>query len=112
MKKATWEQVKDQRYFGDKSIEMEGFVHCSPVEYMWRVAPNFENITDELVLLCIDENKLEAEVKWEDGDNCGRSYPHVYGLINTDAVIMILPYLKDEDGNWIKNKELEGIPDK
>lgn len=79
---------------------------------MWRVTPNFRSITDELVLLCIDQEKLEAEVKWEDGDSCGRSYPHVYGLINFNAVIKGLPYLKDKDGAWIKNKELKNISNK
>ena len=112
MKKATWEGLKDERRFGEKSIEAEGFVHCSPVEYMWRVAPNFKDITDELVLLCIDTDRLEAEVRWEDGDNCGRRYPHVYGLINLDAVTAVLPYLRDENGVWIKNDELKSIPDR
>lgn len=103
--------MKSKKYFGDESIAREGFVHCSPVKYMWRVAPNFKNVPDELVLLCIDTEKLEPEFRWEDGDNCGRSYPHVYGLINTDAVVNVLPYLKDENGNWIKNEELEDFDD-
>ena len=112
MKRETWERVKCERYFGEKSIEAEGFIHCSSVDYMWRVAPNFEDVEDELVLLCIDTDKLEAEVRWEDGDNSGRSYPHVYGLINLDAVIAVLPYLKNKDGTWIKNDELSCIPNK
>lgn len=112
MKKNTWEEVKDNKYFGKENIKLEGFIHCSPVEYMWRVTPNFKNIRDELVILCIDTNKLEAEVKWEDGDNCGRYYPHVYGLINLNAVTAVLPYLRDKDGNWIKNDELRHIQDK
>jgi len=109
-KRETWERVKRERYFGEKSIEVEGFIHCSSVEYMWRVAPNFEDVEDELVLLCIDTDKLEAEVRWEDGDNSGRCYPHVYGLINLDAVTAVLPYLKNKDGTWIKNEELSNIP--
>lgn len=112
MKKENWKEVKNKRYFGEKNIELEGFIHCSPVEYMWRVAPNFKDTSDELVLLCIDTEKLESEIRWEDGDNCGRSYPHVYGLINLDAVTAVLPYLKDENGVWIKNNELEDIPNK
>lgn len=112
MKKEAWEKAKDKKCFGERNIELEGFIHCSPVEYMWRVAPNFINLTDELVLLCIDTDKLEVEVRWEDGDNCGRSYPHIYGLINIDAVTRVLPYLRDENGTWIKNDELKDISDK
>ncbi|HHW22420.1 MAG TPA: DUF952 domain-containing protein [Clostridiaceae bacterium] len=111
MKKKTWEEVKSKKYYGEECIASEGFIHCSPVGYMWRVAPNFKDVIDELVLLCIDTDKLEPEVRWEDGDDCGRSYPHVYGLINLDAIIKVLPYLKDENGNWIKNEELSMYPD-
>lgn len=112
MKKEIWEEIKNKKFYGEDNIKSEGFIHCSPVEYLWRVAPNFQTITDELVLLCIDTDKLESEVRWEDGDNCGRCYPHVYGLINLDAVTTVLPYLKDEIGNWIKNDELKDILNK
>lgn len=112
MKKETWEEIKNKKYFGEDNIKLEGFIHCSSVEYMWRVAPNFKNLTEELILLCIDTDKLESEVRWEDGDNCGRSYPHVYGLINLGAIINVLPYLKDENGTWIKNNELKNILNK
>lgn len=52
-----------------------------------------------MVIVCIDENKLESEVKFEDGDHYGRYYPHVYGLINNSAVIQGLPFLRDKSGN-------------
>lgn len=79
---------------------------------MWRVAPNFKILIDILVLLCIDTDKLESEVRWEDLDNCGRSYPHVYGLFNLNAVVTVLPYLKDENGTWTKNDELKNNSNK
>ncbi|HZK28950.1 MAG TPA: DUF952 domain-containing protein [Clostridia bacterium] len=113
MKKATWESVKDRKYCGEKNLEMDGFIHCSPVEYFWRVAPNFRNIEEDLVLLCLDVDRLESPIKWEEGEPGGkRYYPHIYGLINLDAVIQTLPYLKDKDGNWLKNKELEPFQNK
>ena len=111
MKKSTWEERRNKDFWGKRNIEAEGFIHCSQPEFFWRVAPNFDNIDDELVILCIDENKISAEVKYEDGDNCGRSYPHVYGMINNSAVTAVLPFLHDENG-WIKNPELEIFEDK
>ena len=112
LKKETYEEIQNDKYYGKRNIELEGFIHCSPVEYMWRVAPNFKEVPHELVLLCIDESRLESEVRWEDGDHCGRNYPHIYGLLNLDAVIQVLPYLKDDNGIWIKNDELGSFPDK
>lgn len=99
MKKETWQERKNKQFWGKRNIEAEGFIHCSTVEYFWRVAPNFKEINEELLLLCIDESKLKSEVRYEDGDNCGRFYPHVYGLINNDAVILHYAAIKvDRDG--------------
>ena len=100
MKKSTWETRKNKEYWGKRNIDAEGFIHCSTIEYFWRVAPNFADAEEELVLICIDENKLEAGVRYEDGDNCGREYPHAYGMINNDAVMTVLPFIKDKDGVW------------
>lgn len=65
-----------------------------------------------MLLICIDEEKLEAEVRYEDGDNCGRAYPHVYGLVNNSAVVEVLPFQRDENGKYIKNLEFAEIEDK
>ncbi|MBQ3091500.1 MAG: DUF952 domain-containing protein [Clostridia bacterium] len=112
MKKALWEQRKDLERWGEEEIARAGCVHCSSVAFLWRVAPNFGSIDEPLVLLCIDETKLEAEVRYEDDGNYGRTYPHIYGLVNNDAVIDVLPYLKDSEGNYIKNPQFAHIEDK
>lgn len=112
MKKSAWEKRKNREFWGRRNVDAEGFIHCSQPEYFWRIAPNFEGTDEELVILCIDENKLlSAPVKYEDGDGCGRSYPHVYGMINNSAVTAVLPFLCGKNG-WIKNPELEKFEDK
>lgn len=112
IEKKKWEEVKHFDSFGKEQIELEGFIHCSPVEYFWRVAADFRSIEEELVLLCIETEKVNAIIKWEDGDNCGRAYPHVYGEINMNAVIDVLEYRKDNEGNYIKNPEFKNYPDR
>lgn len=109
MKKGEWNKVKNKKTFGKKDVRKYGFIHCSTVEYFWRVAPNFRAVKEPLVLICIDENKLSAQVKYEDSDGAGRYYPHVYGEINTDSVVAVLPFNKDINGNYIKNSEFDGI---
>ena len=64
-----------------------------------------------LVIVCIDETKLHAEVRYEDGGDCGRLYPHIYGLVNRDAVTAVLPFLRDTQGRYIKNSELKEFAD-
>ena len=112
MKESRWQQVKDQECWGQDSLEAFGFVHCSTVEYFWRVAPNFSDVTEPMVLVLFDEAKLTAEVKYEDGDDCGRTYPHVYGLVNREAVVGVLPFLRDENGAYRKNPEFSHIDEK
>ena len=111
MKKQLWEERKNKESWGRRNIEADGFIHCSTVEFFWRVAPIFRDVKEELVLVCIDENRLKSEVRYEDGDNCGRSYPHVYGPINHNAVTMVLPFLKNRDGTYKKNPEFADIRD-
>lgn len=111
MKKSEWEAVKDEESFGFESIERCGFVHCCEVRYLWRVLPNFEDGEDERVLLCLDEDRIGSPIVYEDDGGYGRIYPHVYGPIKTDAVIQVLDYLKDEEGNYRKNGELALIKD-
>ena len=60
MRKATWEERKHRECWGRRNIAADGFIHCSTVEYFWRVAPNFRDVREDMVLVCIDENRLKG----------------------------------------------------
>lgn len=64
-------------------------------------------VIEPLVLLCIDTTKVNAEIRWEDFDNCGRIYPHIYGVLNMDAIIEIVPFIKVEHEPFFFNEELK-----
>ncbi len=110
--KEKWENLQNKDYLTITDLQQKDFIHCSPIEYFWRVAPKFCDVKQEMVLLCIDTDRLEAEVKWEEFDKCGRKYPHIYGRINTVSIQMVLPYEKDKMGNWIKNEMFVKYKDK
>lgn len=112
MQEKSWNKVKNKKSFGKKDLRKYGFIHCSTIEYFWRVAPNFRHVKESLVLICIDEDKLTSEIKYEDSDNCGRYYPHIYGEINMDSVVQVLPFLRDDVGNYVKNPEFKNIDEK
>lgn len=106
LKEDIWNTFKIQKYYGEYSLNKFGFIHCSEIStYKW-VAPNFKNETDNFVLLVIDTNKLKSKVVWEDLRNCGVKYTHIYGLLNTDAVVEVLPHLWSNEKIWIANDEL------
>jgi len=61
----TWEQAKlNQVYRGDTLVS-EGFVHCSTPLQLVKVANTFFLNQKGLILLCIDSDKVQAEIKYE-----------------------------------------------
>lgn len=90
--------------YGSKSLERSGFIHCSDLDTYYLVAPNFRNDFTEKVILLIDTDKLASEVKWEDGGRL--DFPHIYGLLNRDAIIGVFEHLWSKDRVWIPNDEL------
>ncbi len=104
---ANWEEYEKEIVtgsYGSKSLERSGFIHCSDPDTYYLVAPNFRNDSTEKVILLIDTDKLASEVKWEDGG--GLDFPHIYGLLNRDAIIGVFEHLWSKDRVWIPNDEL------
>ena len=101
IKEREWIEAKKNDYYGEKYIEAEGFIHCSDVNTFHKVAPNFRNAKENLLLLLIETDKVKALIKWEDDGGYGTNYPHIYGLLNIDAVVDVAPYIKDDNGDWI-----------
>lgn len=107
LKETTWNSYKNKNYYGDEYLKQEGFIHCSEITTYLMVAPNFKDIEEKLLLLVIDTTEVEAQIEWEDLCNCKVEYPHIYGLLNKNAIISVLPHLWDENRNWVMNEELK-----
>ena len=61
----------------------------------------------DLLLLEIDPARLTSELKWEPptggplpGVPEGDAFPHIYGPINLDAVIQVVDFELDENGDF------------
>lgn len=85
-----------------KSLDDEGFIHCSYLRQLEGVANRFYGDVSELVLLHLEPELLDAEVKVEPAGDGSGDYPHVYGPIPTAAVIATTWWDRDEDGMWHK----------
>ncbi len=86
-----------------RSIDDEGFVHCSHPHQLEGVANRFYSDVSELVLLHIDPDLMDSEVRVEpatDGDD--ELFPHVYGPIPVTAVVAMTWWDRDDDGMWHK----------
>lgn len=60
-----------------------------------------------LVLLCIDSDRLQAEIKYE-GLETQELFPHIYGDLNVDAVLIVLEFEPYGDGKFVP-KELSDV---
>ena len=94
-----WSQARtDGEYRGD-TLETEGFIHASDARQVVEVANRIFHGRTGLMLLCIDPDKLQPEVRYEAADN-GEHYPHVYGPLNLDAVAETLDFPAAADGTF------------
>lgn len=72
----------------DRTLEEEGFIHCSTVEQVAGTLQRFYRGLDDLVRLEIDPDLVGAEVRYE-GDP--EAFPHIYGPLPVDAVVGVDP---------------------
>ena len=80
------------------TLEEVGFIHCSRREQVAAVANARYLGQTGLVLLAIDRSKVRAVVRDEDLTGVGDVFPHVYGPLNVDAVVGVVPYAPGGDG--------------
>ncbi|MET9363878.1 DUF952 domain-containing protein [Streptomyces sp. NPDC006632] len=81
--------------YAPRSLAAEGFVHCSAdgpsalavADAHYREAPG------PLLVLCVDESALAAEVRWEGAGDV--LFPHVYGPVERAAVTAVLEVRRD-----------------
>jgi uncharacterized protein (DUF952 family) len=75
-----------------RTLVEEGFIHASHEDQWQGVRERFyAGVTEPLVLLAIDPDKLDAPVVEEVPDGESRAFPHIYGPLNADAVVRAIP---------------------
>jgi uncharacterized protein (DUF952 family) len=99
-----------ERPYAPPTLAAEGFIHCSPDEATsLGVADAFyRDAVGPLMVLLIDEELLDAPVRWEPATSPAPPdtgpdalFPHVYGHINRSAVAGMLEVQRDADGHAV-----------
>lgn len=82
-----WQQFSAKVDYVPPTFEEEGFIHCcTKAQINYVLTTYFVGVT-EILLLKIDANLLESELKIEPAN--GQYFPHIYGAINKAAIIDI-----------------------
>lgn len=98
--KAEWHKAIDSGSYQPPSLKSAGFVHCSTAQQVIAVANSNFRGKAGLVLLCIDPSRLKASVKYENLEGGTSLFPHIYGPVNTGAVVEILDFAVQSDGTF------------
>jgi uncharacterized protein (DUF952 family) len=98
--KEEWQKAEVLNEFRVGSLDSEGFIHCSELDTILRVANSNWRGRKDLIILFIDSAKVISLIKYEPDSESGILYPHVYGPINLDAVVKIKEFLPKEDGSF------------
>ena len=70
----------------DVTLAEEGFIHCSYPEQLEATIDRFYADLPELVIVSLDPELIEAEVKEEPAAD-GTLFPHVFGPLPIGAVV-------------------------
>jgi uncharacterized protein (DUF952 family) len=97
---ADWEKAQNSGEYRADSLLSEGFIHCSTTEQLAATANRFYAGRTDLIALVIDDYKVTAPIRYEDL-NAGDLFPHIYGPLNLDAVVMAIAYVPDHNGYFV-----------
>lgn len=103
----NWEKAKQNGEYTADSLKSDGFIHCSTIAQTADTANLFFKGQTDLVLLCINVNKLTAVCKYEEPAGNGTNnhdnrvdnlFPHIYGPINLDSITKVYNFETNKNG--------------
>lgn len=93
-------QWQSDESYRPASLIDEGFIHCSTASQLVGVANDRYAGRQDLLLVTIDPNASSAPVVFEDCYETGQRFPHLYGPLDTEAVVSVAAFPPDETGTF------------
>ena len=129
VKSSEWDDAVACGRYAPESLRVEGFIHCSTFAQVIDTANRFYRGQKDLIVLCIEEARLKAEVKYEapvgahirvgektaevaepspnlsrevtgEASGVAELFPHLYGELNIDAVVRVVELPCEADGSF------------
>jgi uncharacterized protein (DUF952 family) len=86
-----WDTAQTKGRYESASLKEEGFIHCSQEGQVADVLQRYFAGKTGLVKLAIDTDKLVSQLIYEWSPSIADTFPHIYGPINTSAVLGVEP---------------------
>jgi uncharacterized protein (DUF952 family) len=108
--RTAWSAELEQGIYSPDSLISDGFIHCSKMNQLLRVANNYYTNLHGLVILEIDTLQLNPKVRWEAGtDKPNELFPHIYGPLNSDAVVGVIDFEPGVDGKFLLPQSIAAV---
>ena len=98
---SAWLQAQRLGQYIPAGFDDQGFIHCSRKEQLVAVANRFYHGVPGLVILEIDPEKTEVELRWENLEGGDELFPHLYGALKLDAVKRVVSFPPGKDGKFL-----------
>jgi len=105
---SQWKQAQLEGIYRGDTLDSEGFIHCSTPAQIVKVANKFFSHQQELIVLCIDSQRVPVEIKYEESE-AGERFPHIYGSLNIDAVVKVIEFAPSANGKFEFPPQLVGF---
>lgn len=100
---SEWRSAAESGWYRHDSLTTEGFIHFSQPHQVHLPADYLMRGRTDLVLLEVDENRVGAQIRYEPGDPTdpdSMRFPHLYGPLETSAVVAVHPFPPGADGRF------------
>ena len=91
----VWLAAQEGGRYRAASLDDEGFIHASTPDQVLATAQRHYQGRTGLMLLVIDPELTAAEWVWEPSSAVGEDFPHLYGELETAAVVAWSPFNPD-----------------
>lgn len=97
---ADWKRAVESGFFESADLAAEGFIHFSEAGQVQRTADKYYQGRLALILLAVDETKVNATVIRENTTGGTELFPHVYGRVPLQAVVWSEELRPGTDGRF------------
>ena len=97
---ADWRKALEIGSYQPESLAAEGFIHFSKPEQVCDTAQRYYVGRTDLMLLQVETEKAVGEVKFENTTGGEELFPHLYSLLNLDAVANVFNFPPNKDGTF------------
>jgi uncharacterized protein (DUF952 family) len=115
LSRSQWDLARRRGDYRPRSLEAEGFIHCSTMAQVIDTANIHYRGQHDLLVLRIDESKLTSRFEFEAPSTAGDTrpsalFPHIHGPLNLDAVIDAIELPCNADGSFRLPIAIDDLP--